>query len=54
MVDTTLVGLIDFALAHRVRGASMGDMGTWAPSLTRQEFAEECDINTMCVVWFDW
>lgn len=36
-------GLSDFAVAHLVRG----DMSEFSPSLTRQEFAEECDINTI-------
>lgn len=33
----------DFVKESGVRG----DMGKWEPSLTRQEFAEECDINTI-------
>lgn len=36
--------MTDFALiAHEVRG----DLSKFAPSMTRQEFAEECDINTL-------
>lgn len=34
---------VDFAVSHNRRG----DMDKFAPSMTRQEFAEECDINTI-------
>lgn len=33
----------DFRVYHNVRG----DMGDWEPSLTRQEFQDECDINIL-------
>lgn len=36
-------GLVDFVVHHGVRG----DLGNFPPSLARQEFAEECDINTL-------
>lgn len=36
-------GLCDFEIAHNQRG----DMGVFDASKTRQEFAEECDINTI-------
>lgn len=35
--------MIDFHLQHTMRG----DMDFFEPSKTRQEFAEECDINTL-------
>lgn len=37
------VFLADFALGSPVRG----DMDEFLPSLTRQEFADECDINAL-------
>ena len=46
MIKTGLeskVVLVDFALSSEVRG----DMGDFPPSMARQEFAEECDINTI-------
>lgn len=36
--------LVDFALSN---GDRSSDMGEFEPSLTRQEFAEECDINSI-------
>lgn len=36
--------LYDF---YKTNGDRSSDMGSWEPSLTRQEFAEECDINTI-------
>lgn len=36
-------GVVDFVVAHGVRG----DLEVFEPSKTRQEFADECDINTL-------
>jgi len=38
--EAEIIGLSDFHKPH----ASVG-MSDWGPSLTRQEFADECDIN---------
>lgn len=36
--------LVDFAVTHGDRST---DMGEFEPSMTRQEFSEECDINVI-------
>lgn len=42
-VPVIVSAMNDFAIGSRERA----DMSFFAPSLTRQEFAEECDINTL-------
>lgn len=39
--------LHDFAIGSRGRGAVDDVVPNWPPSLARQEFAAECDINTI-------
>lgn len=42
-LNMIVAGLSDFGISSRERA----DMNFFPPSLTRQEFAEECDINTL-------
>ena len=41
-----VMNVLDFNDFHKTSGVR-GDMGDFAPSMTRQEFADECDINTI-------